>query len=303
MTFTETIAAGRAFAQQDEPRPRAGQELFAIGAGNLVGGLFGTMPSGGGTSQTAVNVKAGARSQIAAAVTALVAVACLLFLGPVIGALPQATLAAVVIATSIGLIQPREFRDIFGVRRAEFIWALVAFAGVMVLGTLRGILVAVIVSLVFVAAQAQNPPVYVLGRKRGTNVFRALSDEHADDETFPGLVLVRLEGRLFFLNAQRVADRLAPIMAEARGKVVVLDCSGVLDLEYTALKMLTAGEERLRREGTMLCLAGLNPEVLRVVGAAPLGKTLGRARLYFNLEQAVASYQNLLPKPVGDPIR
>ena len=294
MAFTESIAAGRAFAQEGE-RPRPSQELVAIGAGNVIGGLFGTMPSGGGTSQTAVNVGAGARSQIAGATTALVAVACLLFLGPAIGLMPQAVLAAVVIATSIGLIQPHEFREILAVRRVEFSWALVAFAGVVLLGTLKGILVAVIASLVFLAAQAQNPPVYRLGRKRGTNVFRALSAEHPDDETFPGLVLLRVEGRVFFANAQRIADRIAPLAADAKGKVVVLDCSAILDLEYTALKMLTEAEERLRRQGTLLCLAALNPQVLRVIGAAPLGATLGRERMFFNLEQAVEKAGGLVP--------
>ena len=87
-------------------------------------------------------------------------------------------------------------------RRAEFRWALVAFAGVILLGTLQGILVAVIVSLLALAQQAYNPPVHVIGRKRGTDVFRPLSDEHPDDETWPGLLILRPEGRLFFANAR-----------------------------------------------------------------------------------------------------
>ena len=92
-----------------------------------------------------------------------------------------------VIVYSIGLVKPAEFRDILRVRRTEFIWALAAFAGVMLLGTLKGIIVAIVVSMVMLAHQAADPPVYVLGRKPGTNVFRPLSDEHPEDETFPGL--------------------------------------------------------------------------------------------------------------------
>jgi len=287
ISFTETIAVGRAFAQPGEPRPRAKQELLAIGAGNVVGGLLGTMPSGGGASQTAVNARAGARTQVASAVTALVAVACLLFLGPALAVLPMATLAVVIIATSVGLIAPHEFRDILAIRRMEFAWALVAFAGVALLGTLKGILVAVVVSLLFVVAQAQNPAVYAVGRKRGTNVFRPRSDEHQDDETFDGMILLRIEARVFFANAQIVGDRLRSLAADSGAKVVVLDCSAVVDLEYTALKMLTAGEESLRSEGVLLCLAALTPEVRRVVEAAPLGRTLGRERMFFNLEHAV----------------
>ena len=96
----------------------------------------------------------------------------MILLAPVIGLMPQATLAAVVIVYSIGLIKPAEFREILSIRRTEFIWALTAFAGVVLLGTLKGIIVAIIVSMVALAYQATDPPVYILGRKPGTNVFR-----------------------------------------------------------------------------------------------------------------------------------
>ena len=112
MSFTETIAAGRAFTAPGEPRPDPNQELVATGAANLLGGLFGAMPGGGGTSQTAVNRKAGARTQVAALVTAAMALATLLFLAPVMALIPQATLAAVVIAFSVGLISPADFREV-----------------------------------------------------------------------------------------------------------------------------------------------------------------------------------------------
>ncbi|MGE5153075.1 MAG: SulP family inorganic anion transporter, partial [Bdellovibrio bacteriovorus] len=154
MSFTESIAAARAFAGRGEPRPQPNRELLATGVGNVVGGLFGAMPAGGGTSQTAVNRSAGARTQVAGLVTAAAAVATLVLLAPLMGLMPQATLAAVVIVYSIGLIQPAEFRDILRIRRMEFLWALAAFAGVVLLGTLKGIVVAVILSLVGLAYQA-----------------------------------------------------------------------------------------------------------------------------------------------------
>ncbi len=178
-------------------------------------------------------------------------------------------------------------------RRTEFRWALIAFAGVVLLGTLKGILVAVIVSLLALAQQAYNPPVYVLGRKRGTQVFRARSKEHPDDETWPGLLILRVEGRLFFANAQRVADKMRPLVEQAKPSVVLLDCSAVFDIEYTAVKMLIEAEERLRREGIALWLAALNPEVLAVAQRSGLGETLGRERMFFNVEAAVAKYEQL----------
>ncbi len=290
MSFTETIAAGRAFARSGEPGPRANRELLATGVGNAAGALLGAMPSGGGTSQTAVNRHAGARSQFAEIVTAGATLATMFLLAPLIGLMPQATLAAVVVVYSIGLIKPAEFRSILRVRRTEFVWALAAFSGVMLLGTLKGILIAIILSLMSLAYQMANPPVHVLGRKPGTNVFRPRSEEHPEDETFPGLLIVRPEGRVFFANAERIGQKIEALAAQAKPKVVALDMSAVFDLEYTALKMLIEGEKRNREQGVELWLAGLTPDVLAMVQRSPLGETLGRERMLFNLETAVARY-------------
>ncbi|WP_295436380.1 SulP family inorganic anion transporter [uncultured Thiodictyon sp.] len=200
MSFTESIAAARAFAGRTEPRPAPNREMLATGLANAVGGLFGAMPGGGGTSQTAVNRRAGARTQVAGLTTAAAALATMLLLAPLMALMPQATLAAVVIVYSIGLIQPGEFVAILRVRRMEFLWALAACAGVVLLGTLQGILVAIIVSLVALSYQAAHPRVYTLGRKPGTEVFRPRAQGHPEDETFPGLLMVRPEGRIFFAN-------------------------------------------------------------------------------------------------------
>ena len=128
MSFTETIAAGRAFAVPGDPPIDANRELVATGAANLGGALFGAMPAGGGTSQTAVVRAAGGRSQKASLVTAAAAAATMLLLAPLLGLLPNATLAAVVIVYSVGLIQPVEFLAIRKVRTMEFRWALIACA-------------------------------------------------------------------------------------------------------------------------------------------------------------------------------
>jgi anti-anti-sigma factor len=166
-------------------------------------------------------------------------------------------------------------------------------AGVILFGTLRGILVAIILSLLALAYQVADPPVHVLVRKRGTNVFRPRSDEHPDDEEFPGLLLVHLEGRIFFANAERIGQKVRALIAEARPKVVALDLSAVFDLEYTALQMLTKAEKRSHEEGFTLWLVGLNPAVLTMIQRSPLGATLGRERMVFNEELAVARYQQI----------
>ena len=136
-----------------------------------------------------------------------------------------------------------------------------------------------------------------LGRKPGTNVFRPRSQEHPEDETFPGLLLLQVEGLVFFANAELIADKIRPLITQMKPKVVALDLSGVPDLEYTALKMLTEAEKRNRDRGILFWLVGLQPGVLAVVQRSPLGKTLGREGMFFNLEQAVARYQQSMMPP------
>jgi len=293
MSFTESIAAGRAFTRSAEPPINANRELLATGAANLGGAVFGAMPAGGGTSQTAVVRAAGGQSQKAAMVTAAAAVATMLFLAPFLGMLPNATLAAVVIVYSVGLIQPGEFKAIRQVRTMEFRWAVAACFGVLVFGTLQGIVVAIIISLIGLSAQAANPRVHVIGRKRGADVLRPVSPEHPDDETFPGLLILRPEGRLFFVNAQAVAEQIKRLVAEHQPKVLVLDMSRVPDIEYSALQMLVEGERLSAERQAEFWLAGLNPGVLEAVRHAGLAERMGRERLLFNARAAIERYQTI----------
>lgn len=291
MSFTETIAVGRAFAVPGEPPIDANRELIATGAANLGGALFGAMPGGGGASQTALVRATGGRSQKASLVTAAVALATMLFLAPLLGLLPQATLAALVIVYSIVLIQPAEFLAIRKVRTMEFRWAAAAALGVLIFGTLDGIVVAIILSLIGLSSQTAQPRVSVIGRRRGADVLRPLSPEHPDDETFEGLLILRPEGRLFFVNAQYVGEQIKALIAKHKPRVVALDMSRVTDLEYSALVALMEGEKRATEEGTVVWLAALNPGVLEVVRSSGFAERLGRDRLLFNARAVIERYQ------------
>ena len=301
MSFVETAAAGKAFRAADEPPPVPNTELVAIGLSNLIGGFFHTLPSGGGTSQTAVNRKAGARTQIAGLVTAAVVVAVLLFLAPLVHLMPQATLAVIVIVPCVGMIKVPEFLAIWRTRAMEFSWALAAVAGVLLLGTLRGILVAVVLSLLALSIHGSRRPVFVLGRKPGTDVFRPRTKEHPEDEAFPGLLMIKTEGMIHFANAQRIGDLVWPLIAEHKPRVVVLDCSAIPDLEYTALKMLNEAEKKMQQLGISLWLAGLNPEPLQLIQKSELGRRLGRARMHFNIEQALRSFLSECERGESNP--
>ena len=291
ISFTESIAAARAFQRTSDPTINANRELFAIGAANAAGAFIGSMPAGGGTSQTAVSRNAGSQTQAASLVVAAVAFATLLFLAPVLALMPHATLAAVVIAYSIGLVNPAEMAAIRRVRTMEFRWALVACLGVMMLGTLKGILVAIVLSLLGLMYLAYDPRVDEIRRKPGTNVFRPRSPDHPDDEAIPGLLIARPEDRIYFGNAANVAEKLQVLAKATDSKVLLLDCSAIPGFEYTALKMVIEGEEKQREQGRELWLAALNPEALEMVRRTPLADRLGHERMFETVEQAVDAYQ------------
>jgi high affinity sulfate transporter 1 len=308
MSFTETVAAGRAFAKSSEPPIKANRELFAIGAANVGGAFLGAMPAGGGTSQTAVVRAVGGQSQKASMVQAAAAAATMLFLAPFLGLLPNAVLAAVVIVYSVGLIKPTEFLAIRKIRTMEFRWALFAMLGVLAFGTLNGIVVAVILSLIGLASQAAHPKVYVIGRKRGEDVLRPISPEHMDDETLEGLLILRPEGRLFFANAQLVGEQIRTYVGQYKPRVLALDMSRVFDIEYSALQMLIEGERRMTAEGHTVWLADLSPAAMECARASGFTDRLEKdGRLFFNAREVIRHYQanytsNTLPASAADSV-
>jgi SulP family sulfate permease len=183
----------------------------------------------------------------------------------------RADLLAGLVAAAAGLIKVGEFQKIARFRRIELVWALVAFVEMVVLGTLEGIVAAVIVSMLALIYYANRPPVYAVRRRLDTNVFRPLAD-HPGDETFPGLLL-RSEGVLYFASAPRAIERWAAIH-QAQPRVMVLECSAIPNIEYTALGLLSHFEEKLAEAGVTLCLAALNSEALQVVESSALGQRL-----------------------------
>lgn len=293
MSFTESIAVARAFVKRDEPVINANRELISIGIANLGGGLFSAMPAGGGTSQTAVVRAAGAVSQKSSLVTAVVAAAVMLLLAPLLALLPYATLATVIIVYSASLIEPKEFIAIYKIRAMEFQWAVIACLGVLVFGTLQGIVVAIIVSLLGLSRQTANLRVSAIGRKPNTDVLRPLSPEYPNDETVDGLLVIRPEGSIYFVNVQDVADKMNVLIAQYHAQIVVLDMSRVPNIEYSALQRLVEGEQVVASNGITLWLAGLNPDVLEMVRRSGLAERLGRERMLFNACIAIERYKIL----------
>ena len=295
MSFTESVATARTFCRRDDPPVNANRELLAVGAANVAAAFVGGMPAGGGASQTAVAEKAGARSQLAQWVNAGVVLLSLLLLSRLIGLLPQPALGALIVVVAVSMVKPAQFRAIARVRRDELAWAFATLAGVVLLGTLEGILIAVAISILTLMYQANHPPVYAVAYSREKGVFRR-AGEHAGDETFAGLLMLRTEGRLTFANAANAGEKMKALVAQTHPRVIVLECSAIPDIEYTALVMLTEAEQNLRARGVSLWLAALNPDLLKIIERSPLGQALGHERMFFNLVQALESYRGALER-------
>ncbi|MDO8349204.1 MAG: SulP family inorganic anion transporter, partial [Planctomycetota bacterium] len=301
MSFTESVAAARTFCRRDDPPVQPNQELLAVGGANLACALVSGLPAGGGASQTAVADKAGARSQMSQWVGAGVVLLTLLVLAPVIALLPQAALGVLILVAAVGMIKPESFKAIARVRRTELAWALATLAGVVLIGTLEGILIAVAISVLTLIYQANHPPVYAVAYNREKAIFRR-AGEDASDETFPGLLMLRTEGRLTFANAANVGEKMKALVTrtqtQAQPQVIVLECSAIPDIEYTALEMLTEAEQNLRDRGVSLWLAAVNPDLQKVLERSELGKALGPGRVFSNLHGALEAWRRVgLPSP------
>jgi sulfate permease, SulP family len=284
MSFIESISAARAFAAKTDPPVDADRELLALGAANLGAGLFQAYPAGGGTSQTAVNDEAGARTRLAGVITAAVALLALTLLAPLLADLAQAILGAIVLVAAIGLVDLAPLRRIRTIRQRDYWLGLVALLGVLATGVLRGVLVAVLISLLVLLHELDHPR--IVAGERG-----------------PGLLAVRPEGRLFFANARRVCEHIAAIAADRRPppRVVLLDLSAVNDLDVTALDRLADLAEDLHGQGMILWVAAPSQrplEMLRraaeLLGRPSLQDASGRlgVRAFLSLDDAVAAYQD-----------
>jgi len=164
------------------------------------------------------------------------------------------------------------------------------FAGVGLVGTLKGIIVAIIVSIVALAYQVADPPAYVLGMP-GTNLFRQRAKEYPEDETIPGLLMLRLEGRFFFVNASQIAQKIKPLIEEFQPKVGAIHLSGVPDLEHR-VENADRGRSATARPWHGRRAGGNEPPSATDGRKSQFGQILGRDAMLFNLEIAVAKYQN-----------
>ncbi len=292
--FSQTAGDARAFASRHDYRIDVDQESVAQGMANTGAGLFQGMPVSTSLSASSLNESAGARSPLASLVTGGLVLLTLLVLAPVFSELPKAILGAVIIdAVVFGMIDIPEFRRLRRVSRFDFVIAIAALVGVLSVGVLAGVAIGVVLSLGWLVYVATNPPISLLGRERGTQVFREL-DEHPEDEIMPGIAVLRLDSGLFFATAEALEERIrALVEADADTPVaVVLDLGGVNFIDSQGAEKLTEIQRMVENGDGTLRLARVKPQVYAVLRADGFVDRLGSQHIHGNVDRAVETQLN-----------
>jgi sulfate permease, SulP family len=293
--FSQTAGDARAFATRHHYRIDVNQESVAQGMANVGAGVFQGMPVSTSLSASSLNESAGASTPLASLTTGVLVIATLIVLAPVFSHLPKAVLGAVIIdAVVFGMIDLNELRRLYRVTRFDFWIAVAAIVGVLSAGVLAGVVIGVALSLGWLLYVTTKPPIPLLGREPGTQVYRDL-DENPGDETFPGISVLRLDGGLFFATAEALEDRVRGLGEEGnQPSALVLDLEGVDFVDSQGSAKLRELHHLTKSEGATLRLARVKPNVLKVLAADGVVDLIGPDHIHGNVDRALEAQRAAL---------
>jgi sulfate permease, SulP family len=298
LAYIEGVAAARAFATKHRQNIDARRELLGLAAANIATAAVGGYPVAGGLSQTAVNEGAGARSRMSLVFASLTLALCLLFFTTLLTDLPKAALAAVVLMAVAGLIDFRAFARMRRASRVDFLNALAALAGVLLLGVLQGILLAALISVLLLIALSSTPHVAFLGRIPGTAHYSDLQ-RHPDNEPLVGILAFRPEASLLYLNVEHVLAQVLARLDTAGGedfRYVVCDLSASPMMDLAGARMLAELHENLSNRGIGLTVTNAHGRVRDLLRAEGLDdKIQGIARGTL-LETELRALSEMVPR-------
>jgi sulfate permease, SulP family len=286
--FSQTAGDARTFAARHRYRIDINQESVAQGMANVGAGLFEGMPVSTSLSASSLNDHSGARTGLASLTTGVIVLATLLVLAPVFSVLPKPVLAALIIeAVVMGMMDVPEMRRLARVQRFDFWIAVAAIAATLLVGVLAGVIIGIGLSLIWLIFVATHPPMPVLAREPGTQVFREL-DEHPGDEQFAGVTVLRLDGGLFFGTADALEDRVREVALSAPGSTaIVLDCGGMDFIDSQGSAKMSEILNLTKQAGVTLRLARLKPLVREVLERDGVLGRIGDDKIHGNVDHAV----------------
>jgi high affinity sulfate transporter 1 len=290
--FSQTAGDSRAFAAKHRYRIDINQESVAQGMSNVGAGLFQGMPVSTSLSASSLNDHSGARSGLASLTSGVIVLLTLLILAPLFSKLPKSVLAALIIeAVVMGMMDVPEMRRLFRVQRFDFWIAIAALVGALVFGVLAGVIIGIGLSLLWLISVATRPPMPLLGREPGTQVFRGL-DEHPADEQFPGIVVLRLDGGLFFATSDALEDRIREVaLSTPNVTAIVLDCEGIDFADSQGSAKLGEILELTKQAGVTLRLARVKPAVLELLSRDGFLERIGHDRTHGNVYRAIEAQE------------
>ena len=292
LAYVESVSAARTLAQANgyEIDPR--QELLGLGAANLAAAFCQAYPVAGGLSQSSVNDKAGAKTPLALVWASVTIGLCLMYLTGLLSNLPNVVLAAIVLVAVKGLIDIGELRHLWRVSRFEFSVSMVAFAGVLLLGILNGVMVAVVVSILLIIRRAAHPHVAFLGRIPGTRSYSDI-ERHPDNEAVPGALVFRVEASLLYFNVEHVRAAVWQKIRSTTGalKLVVCDLSTSPIVDLAGVRMLTTLHATLEAMGMRLRLVAPHAAVRDILRAEGLEERVGHFGRRISVADAIDELQ------------
>jgi MFS superfamily sulfate permease-like transporter len=288
VSLTDTIATATSFAARRGDEVKPDQEMIGIGAANLAAGFFQGFAVSTSGSRTAVAEQSGAKTQLTGLVGAGLVAALLLFFSSLLADLPQAALAAVVIAAAISLMNLPLLRRYYEMRRSALGVSLVATAGVVLLGVLQGIVVAVLLAIILFFRRNWWPHGAVLGRPEGLEGWHDVT-AYPNAKELPGVVVYRWEAPLFFANAGRFRDEIRRLAREREPDWIVLQCEAITDVDVTAAEILEQLDRELNASGVHLAFVELRDRLKELTLRYGLMDTLDKDHFYTSLEAAIAA--------------
>ncbi len=288
VSFADEILTARSFAGKHRQEVRADRELFAMGMANLAAGVTSAFSVGASGSRTAVNDQMGGKTQVTGVWAAAAVTVVLLFLTAPMQYLPKATLGTVIVAAAIGLVDGKAWRFLARPSRGEVVIAAVTTVGVVLVGVLQALIIAVLLSIVDVVRRSATPHDAVLGWVERLGRYADVS-VHSSATVVPGVVVYRLDDRLFFANANYVKGRIREAVDGAPGPVrwVVFDAEAVSQMDATGVAALGETIDALKAEGIGFAVARLKDPMRRVFDDARLIDRIGKDRFYPTVRGAV----------------
>jgi high affinity sulfate transporter 1 len=293
LIYADEVLTARVFAAKRGEKIDANQEFVAIGVANIGAGLLTGFPAATSGSRTVVSDQMGGKSQWVGLIAAALTVVFLLFFTPLLAPLPTVVLGAIIIIASLGLLDVAAFRFLRRVRRAEFWLAVVTAFGVLTVGILQGILVAVVLSLVNVIYHISRPHDALLDDvdAAGGTIYRGVADKETA-LTEPGLIVYRFDAPLVFANAAFFTERLETLIANAGPglRCVILDAEAISDFDSTAAEALENVDADLERLGVELWIARANEPLRELLTATGLTTRIGAEHIYPSVRAAVTAF-------------